>query len=231
MNPQQMGGVSKSSFGFPQINLSSWFGTTDGKFLSRILISFLILGFLAFVLHKWFNRRLMEDASYQPNCPTWLMGSPIPGTCSLGKKVKKEEESDSEDEEEHFEDKEEEKPKPKAKPVQKKKKENFAVLGKPRPDEQGGRDLQSYTQFRSSYGPKEIPHEYATCLTTNPDNRQTCDFWKNLDAEPRPIRKLMRANDRQDVIPLSTQYPMFENFVPQAMPSMESYGNYAPVHF
>jgi hypothetical protein len=240
------GGSSKSLFDLPQINLSNWFSTSDGKSVTRIVISFCILGLLAWVLHRWFRSRLLEDAGYQPNCPTWLMGSPIPGTCSVNnkqKKVKKDDEdSDSDsDIEESFED---EKPKPKATSTststtsknnnksKTKKTTKQVVLGKPHPMEQGARDVQSYTQLRSSYGPKEIPHEYATCLTTNPDNKKTCDFWKNLDAEPRPVRKLMRANDMSSAhVSQSSTYPMYEERIPQAMSSMEGFGNFAAVNF
>lgn len=244
--PQQAmnmsGGGSRNFFNMPQVNLSSWFSTGDGKFIGRILLSFVILGILGWVLHRWFRSRLLEDASYQPNCPTWLMGTPIAGRCSFSKENYKnndDEESDDETEEE------EDKKKPvkkvsqekftnkKASMKNKKKKENFVVLGKPRADEQGQRDKESYTQFRSSYGVKEIPHEYATCLTTNPDNQATCDFWKNLDSEPRPIRKLMRANDRIHVPTSTDGYSMYDTSIPQAMSSMGggSFGNFAAVNF
>lgn len=236
---------SRSMFSMPQINLSNWFSTGDGKFVGRILLSFVILGILGWVLHRWFRSRLLEDAGYNPNCPTWLMGSPIAGKCSFSKEnYKNSEESEEESDEES--DEEEEKPKKKVtkkdnkkktnekKPALKKKKENFVVLGKPRADEQGQRDRQSYTQFRSSYGPKEIPHEYATCLTSNPDNRSTCDFWKNLDADPKPVRKLMRANDAaMNNLPPSSTYPMYDSSIPQPLASLGggSFGNFAAVNF
>lgn len=247
--PSMMGGSSsKSIFSFPQINLSGWFATPEGAFVLRILISFAILGVLGWVLHKWFKNRLLTDAGYQPNCPTWLMGSPIPGTCSVGGGKKENFEEDSDDESESDSDEETNKKttqknqkKLTKKPIKKngkegfkakqQRKERFEVLGKPRADEQGGRDVQSYTQLRSSYGRKEIPHEYATCLTTNPDNKQTCDFWKNLDAEPRPVRKMMRANDYHDIKPVSNTYPMYEENIPMAMSSSGGFGNFAAVNF
>jgi len=241
------GGLSRF-FSFPQFNLSSWIQTKDGQFIARIFIAFIVLGLLAFVLHKWFKNRLEEDASFQPSCPTWLMGSPIPGTCSFQKKEnyknkKKDDDDETDSEEEETDDEEEVKPKNKNRKTKGNGRENFAqkkgkrrekftVLGKPHPMEQGQRDIQSYTQLRSSYGPKEIPHEYATCLQTNPDNHRTCDFWKNLDAKPRPVRKLMRANDFQDVVPLSKTYPLFENAIPAAsMSGGGAFGNYASVNF
>lgn len=240
------GGLSRF-FSFPQFNLSHWIETKDGQFIARIFIAFIVLGLLAFVLHKWFKKRLEEDASFQPSCPTWLMGSPIPGTCSFQKKEnyknkKKNDDDDETDDEEEESDEEEDKPKNVKKGANRrenftqkkggKRREKFTVLGKPHPMEQGQRDIQSYTQLRSSYGTKEIPHEYATCLQTNPDNHKTCDFWKNLDAKPRPVRKLMRANDFQDVVPLSKTYPLFENTIPAAsMSGGGAFGNYASVNF
>ena len=205
--PPMNGGNSK-------IQMPQWFKEKNP--LIRIAIGFLILGILAWIFHILFQKRIQQEKNISYS--NWFMGLPIASVSNFTNK--KEEDSEEEEEEEKEKEKEKENKKPNKKQIKLKKQE--IQLEKPHPTEQGMRDKESFTQFRSSYGVKEIPMEYETCKQTNPDNpEKTCEFWKSLDDEARPVRKMKR-------VPVQEQPMLFNN---DSFPASNSFGNFASVNF
>lgn len=187
------GGASSSGFNFSfQIpSFESLFGNTNNQFV-KILVGFLILGFLGWVLHRWYRSKLQRDSNRSFLCPSWIMGKPSNQSCGISNNgigltggaqpaasvseaaSKKNQTAPGEQT-----------------AVAQVRKESFgqAIQGPV-----GERDTNGYTRWDdrtlnpkgngSAASTRGVNQEYEKCLGSNPDREEVCDFWKNLESTP-----------------------------------------------